>query len=144
MSTSSSIATPSAEQQLLLLRDVYARTGVLHEAQALQLRMWPMGVFEHAKETEARLNHTKKEIDFILKVDKKTEPSKEEMEKRCELLDKNVKWLLGEDWLVRVRVRKEVVYRGPRKAPVEKKEQPNDDGSNGPDGYGPHRNAPAE
>lgn len=100
------------EKQLLLLRDLTARTGLLHDAQRLQLRMWPIVLFTHAKKCEERVNIQDKEVDFIILQTKGKPP--EDMEKRFASLNEWTKWLLGPDWLIRVKLRDKMIFRGPR------------------------------
>jgi hypothetical protein len=112
------------EKQLLLLRDLTARMGVLHDAQALQMKMWPLVLFTHAKKTEQRVNIKEKEVDYILLQTKGKPP--EDLEKRFAALNEWTKWLLGPDWLVRVKLRDKLIYRGRRDVQVktaEKKEE---------------------
>lgn len=105
----------SFQEQLVLLRDLTRTTGVLHDAQVLQLKLWPLVAVPHATASEFVFNWEDKEIDFRMKVKGK---APKDLQKRLESLDESVKFLLGDDYLVRVRFQGKVVYRGPRKAPV--------------------------
>jgi hypothetical protein len=103
------IASPDQESQLLMLKDLTKRMGVLHEAQVLQLKMWPLTLFTHAKKTEERVNLETKEIDFDILQTKGKKPT--DLKERFEALDKWTRWLLGDDWVVRVRERGKVIFR---------------------------------
>lgn len=97
----------------MLLRALTESTGILHDAQVLQLKMYPLFYIEHARSAEVHVNLEDKEVDFYVKV-KGKEPAN--FDAKCEELNKAVKWLLGPAWLVRVRIREKVVYRGLRGA----------------------------
>lgn len=106
------IADPSQEEQLLMLKDLTARMGVLHEAQVFQLKMWPLVLFTHARKCEERVNIDGKEIDFVILQTKGKVP--EDMEARMNALVDWTKWLLGDDWMVKVKLReKTLLRRGP-------------------------------
>lgn len=106
-----SFANPEFTEQLLLLRSMTERTGILHEAQILQLKMYPIAMIETSKSAEIKINVEGKTVDFHLKMDKSKNP---ELEKQCERVSEAVKWLLGPDWLVRLKVRDKTIYRGAR------------------------------
>jgi hypothetical protein len=111
------------EKQLLLLRDLTARMGVIHDAQQLQLRCWPIVLFTHGQKFEERVNIKEKEVDFVILQTKGKKP--DDMEKRFQHLNEWTKWLLGPDWLVRVKLRDKLIYRGRRDVQVKtaKKEE---------------------
>lgn len=106
------LVNPDQEKQLLMLKDLTRRMGVLHEAQVLQLKMWPMTLFTHAKKTEERVNLESKEIDYDILQTKGKKPS--DLKERFEALNEWTKWLLGDDWVVRVRERGKLLYRNGR------------------------------
>jgi len=106
-----SFANPEFSEQLLLLRAMTERTGVLHEAQILQLKMYPIAMITSSKSAEIKIDIEGKSVDFQLKLDKKKNP---DLEKQCEMVSDAVKWLLGPEWLVRLRVREKTIYRGAR------------------------------
>jgi len=112
------------EKQLLLLRDLTQRMGVIHDAQQLQLKMWPIVLFTHGQKFEEHVNVKEKEVDFIILQTKGKKPA--DMDKRFAALNEWTKWLLGPDWLVRVKLRDKLIYRGRRDVQVktaEKKEE---------------------
>ncbi len=113
------------EQQLLLLRDLTARMGVMHDAQQLQLKMWPIALFSHAQKIEEHVNLNDKEIDYVILKTKGKKPA--DMDKRFAALDEWTKWLLGDDWLVRVKLRDKLIFRGPRKVALKKKDEKKED-----------------
>lgn len=113
------------EKQLLLLRDLTARMGVMHEAQQLQLKMWPIVLFTHGQKFEEKVNIQDKEVDFIILQTKGKQPA--DMEKRFTALNDWTKWLLGDDWLIRVKLRDKLIYRGPRKVALRNKDKPKEE-----------------
>lgn len=93
----------------MMLRDLTNRLGALHEAQVLQLKMWPLVLFQHVKKCEERVNIEAREIDFVLLQTKGEVPK--DFKKRCMTLAEWTKWLLGGDWVVRVKLRDKLVFR---------------------------------
>lgn len=61
--------TDALTEQLILLKSVTLRTGAIHEAQALQLKMWPR-LMEGVKASEAKVDVENKKVVFIIKADK--------------------------------------------------------------------------
>lgn len=107
-----------ATNQLLMLKELTKETGVLHEAQALQLRMWSMLAVSHALNfPEIRFGWEDREIEFLFKKLKKKEQPKD-FNLRLENMVKWVHWLLGDEYLVRIKDEKGTIYRGMRTKPV--------------------------
>ena len=103
------LANASHEEQLLLLRDMTARMGVIHDAQMLQLKMWPLVLFDNVKKCEEHVNIEQKVLEFhILQTKGKYAVDRE---KRFEHLVDWSKWLLGHDWIVRIKERGKLLYR---------------------------------
>lgn len=106
------IADASHEEQLILLREWTAKMGVLHDAQVLQIKMWPLTLFTHAKKCEEQVNIEGKELNYVIVQTKGAAPK--DIKKRYEALIDWTKWLLGKDWTVRIKLRdKLVARRGP-------------------------------
>lgn len=107
----SSIQEGDRWEQLMVLRAMTETTGVLHEAQILQLRYWPLAAFPHVSSVtiayDTGRNHDgedsgKRVMEFRVKVDPKKRAPKN-IKKRFEVLDQSVKDLLGPTWTVRVK-----------------------------------------
>ena len=86
--------------QLVLLRGLTKRFGSIHEAQALQLKLWPFTVDNTLENSNAAVDFENKQVDFewlgsTMKIDKK-------YQERLETLKCNVKFLLGDDWSITV------------------------------------------
>lgn len=103
------IAEKDVEEQLILLRDLTARLGVLHDAQVFQLRMWPLVLFTHAKQVDLHIQMEDKEISFVIEKHKGKVP--EDIKERYTALNDWTKWLLGDDWTVKVKYKGKQVYR---------------------------------
>jgi hypothetical protein len=95
------------EEQLQLLKAVTIRTGGIHDAQALQLKMWPTlipGVYK----SEARVNVDKKTVTFVCE-SKSLRPTK-----RAKLLYANIaKWtqnILWNETKVIIKINDKAVY----------------------------------
>jgi hypothetical protein len=106
-------------EQLMLLKDLTRRTGLIYEAQVLQLKYWPMLALTHAKSSEVRLNVEKRVCEFFARIDSKGK-APDDLADRLARLDEAVKWLLGDEWLVKVKLGKKIIYRSTAKAKEEK------------------------
>ncbi len=93
----------SVQEQILALKMMTAQTGVLHEAQVLQLKLWPWTVFPKeitSYEIGVQPDPDKKYLEYrMIGHDKiKALPKKGVV-----LLQSWVKNLLGQDWTVVVK-----------------------------------------
>jgi hypothetical protein len=91
-----------------MLRNLFQHFGSLHEAQVLQLRLWPFTVDPKLANSKAILNLEGKVVEFrwgggAKKIDKK-------YQERLQELDKNVKFLLGEDWTITVMLNGALIF----------------------------------
>jgi hypothetical protein len=112
----SEIAQASVRQQLQMLKAQTRMTGALHEAQVLQLKMWPMVVFDVALSTSFTWDPDEKVVAF--KVDMpKGKKTLTWWKPRVEALNSWVQELLGEDWMILVSDGKNK-FRGNRKIHV--------------------------
>ena len=100
-------------EQLLILRATTERLGILHEAQCVQLRAWPIALFPHIIGCEAQVNIETKTINFKLQYNKNLKPPTD-VSKRYKLLDNSVKDMLGPAWLIKIKQDNEILYRGKR------------------------------
>jgi hypothetical protein len=94
--------------QLVLLRGMTQKLGVIHEAQALQIRLWPYTVDPSLEKSEAKVDMEANRVEFVwtgsaLSMDKK-------YQKRLETLSDNVKFLLGEEWKISVTRDEELIF----------------------------------
>lgn len=88
---------------IMLLRDLLARTGGLHQIQVNQLQYYPLIVLPHATKASFGFDFEKKEIIFFIKETKG--PAPKDLDKRLDLLVKFTKTLLGEEYRVRVLIK---------------------------------------
>ncbi len=102
----------AAWEQLMLLRNLTKTTGLLHDAQLLQLKMWSLVFSSHVSSCEMHIDQEKQQIDFHLKTKGRT-PA--DFQERCGHLVEWVQKLLGGEWLVRIKIREKLVHRGMRK-----------------------------
>jgi hypothetical protein len=86
-------------EQLILLRDLTAKTGILHEAQVQQLRLWPL-MLTHATKVDLFFNPSEKIIIFELGQAKGPKPK--DLKKNIHILSSWTKFLLGEHYKVSV------------------------------------------
>ncbi len=100
----------SPEKQLMTMRAVTAITGVLHEAQLLQLRMWGAIAFAHTT-WEADIDVESKTVTYT--VEKKKRPIN--LAHLVASLDMSVHWMLGDNWGLRVKEGTKTLYEGARK-----------------------------
>lgn len=99
-------------QQLMVLRGMTQTTGILHDAQIFQLKMWSMVFSPHVQSCELRIGPEKREIEFHLKTKGKA-PG--DFKDRCQMLVQWVQNLLGPEWLVRIKAKDKLLHRGMRK-----------------------------
>ena len=101
--------------QLHLLRSFSKQFGVLHEAQVIQLRYWPYAVDPDLPAeggAEVNLMMEDEKIKYIwtdAKRTKKWKPDKKYRE-RLEHLAKWTKWMLGENFSVRIELNGKKLY----------------------------------
>jgi hypothetical protein len=113
----SDLYQPSKEQQLQMLKEQTRLTGALHDAQVLQLKMWPLVVFDRAQGSRFTWDPEKKVVVFMLDMPTKGKEQKLAWwEERVKVLNGWVQVLLGEDWYIEVKVtgKKSREYRGSR------------------------------
>lgn len=94
----------------MTLREMTRTTGILHEAQVLQLKYWPLLAATHAKTAVPQVDVTKKICDFQIRLNKDIKPPAD-YDARLQKLDEAVKWLLGGDWTVRIKIKNKIMFR---------------------------------
>lgn len=87
-------------EQLLLLKELTKTTGMLHEAQVLQLKLYPL-VLTHAIRSEFQFNFDSKEVIFNLLETKGKAPKG--LRTRLKLLVNYVHTLLGSEYKVTIK-----------------------------------------
>lgn len=99
----------SPEKQLMTLRAVTATTGVVGEAQLLQLKLWGSLAFGHTKWTAA-VDVPGRTIYYTLVKGK--HPAN--LVKFIAALDRSVHWLLGDNWGLHIKEGSKKLYEGQR------------------------------
>lgn len=86
-------------EQLMLLRGMTEATGILHDAQVLQLQGYGYVFSPNITKCEVSVNLDKHEIDYHISTDRKKVA---DFKSRCKMLTEWVHKLLGPTWMVRV------------------------------------------
>lgn len=94
-------------EQLLLLKELTKTTGMLHEAQVLQLKIYPL-VLTHAIRSEFQFDFNSKEVIFNLLETKGKAPKG--LKERLELLVNYVHTLLGSEYKVIVKFKNRKIF----------------------------------
>ncbi len=93
--------TTGIQEQLVVLRGMTAQTGVLHEAQLFQLRLWPHALFDKISNAEIRIDQEKYTIEYVFTWKIKGKKTAD-FKRRAKYLGKSIHWLLGDHWQVTV------------------------------------------
>lgn len=88
-------------EQLIWLKEMTKRTGMLHSAQTLQMNVWPRVLFDSLASGRASVDTFDKAVCYNLELSKQ-EPDQERL---CGVLSQYTKRLLGSDWVVSVEVK---------------------------------------
>lgn len=110
---SDSLFSADAESQLMTLRGLTKNTGVLHEAQVLQVKAWPIVLFSNCKSSKFSFCWEKREVEYDIKT--KGRGKKDEMDRGVLLLDHYTKTLLGPEYTVTIFFNGVQKYVGMRK-----------------------------
>ncbi len=104
------IGEESGWRKLYTLRDVTERTGILHELQVKNLKMWPL-VMIHAKDATCAFDYETRTVTYdIGSIDK---PKPKNFQERLEALGKAVKQLLGDSYGIVVNLKGKKVFWSP-------------------------------
>lgn len=95
-----------------MLREQTRLTGALHEAQVLQLKMWPMVVFDTASASRFTWDPEGKVVTFTVTIKNQKLAW---WKQRVTILNEWVQTLLGKDWVIRVQAGKKT-FAGQRGA----------------------------
>lgn len=96
--------------QLVMLRGMTERFGSIHEAQALQLKLWPFTVDPMLVNTKAEIDMEGKRIDFYWVSSYIRSSIDKKYKKRLKELESNVKFLLGADWTMTVHLNQTLIF----------------------------------
>ena len=96
--------------QLVMLRSMTERFGSIHEAQALQLKLWPFTVDPSLINSKAEVDVEGKGVDFYWERLGTDFVINRGYQKRLKELENNVKFLLGDNWLMTVRLNQTLIF----------------------------------
>jgi hypothetical protein len=100
-----------------MLREMTERTGCLHEAQVLQIRLWPFAVDPSLDTTHADVDLEKRSLTYHWEA-KNASTVDKNYRHRLNELSKSVDLLLGPSWAMDVRLNGVSIFsRSPRQAP---------------------------
>lgn len=99
----SDLYQPSKEQQIQMLKEQTRLTGALHDAQVLQLKMWPLVVFDQALTSSFSWDPEKKNVIFNITYPKKGVQKLAFWKERVTVLNGWVQTLLGGEWAIQVK-----------------------------------------
>jgi hypothetical protein len=95
-------------EQLLMLKAVTLRLGVLHEAQALQLKMWPLAALPFITKSVAKVDVESRTVSFDCEAPSVRKTKK--LTQGCTALESWVRFLLWDDSVVFVRINGKQVH----------------------------------
>jgi hypothetical protein len=101
-------AQPDVQQQLMTLKALTRTTMVVHEAQVLQLKAWGQIALGFMKNLKFRVSPEEKFVEYYGTAPGRAVPNQK---RRCEVVHRNVMWLLGDDWETRVKSGSRVIFR---------------------------------
>jgi hypothetical protein len=99
--------------QLLKLRVLTGTLGALHEAQVLQLRLWPFAVDPLIldKGVEAKIDINGKKISYLWKAKRSVNWKPDKLYLlRLKALKEAIKTMLGEDWSFTIKMNGKVIF----------------------------------
>lgn len=102
--------TKTPEQQLVFLKAQTKTTGILHEAQLLNLKQWGAIAFSGLGKWHADINPDTKKIVYVLPKPKKKNPKN--LKFLVAALQRSVTWLLGDDWGMSIKQGTNLLYDG--------------------------------
>lgn len=98
------------EEQLMQLKAMTVRLGVIHEAQALQLKMWPL-LIPNIGEAESKVDVETKTVIMVCKTAKgKKFRNTSKVKMLCENIDKWVKLILWNETALSIVVDGKTIY----------------------------------
>lgn len=89
-------------EQLLMLKAVTLRLGVLHEAQALQLKLWPLAALPSITKSVAKVDVESKTVFFECEASSLRATKK--LAQGCAALESWVRFMLWDDTTVFIKI----------------------------------------
>ena len=109
--------TNKIEFELMRLKDLTKRTGVIHEAQQIQLKMWALFLSPKKGSFKVRIDLDHSTVFFEFK-----SLIKKYIEHYPQALARSVRHLLGSEWVTKVVVKGKTIFTSKRIEPVIRKE----------------------
>ena len=111
-------------KQMMALKAITETTGVIHDAQVAQLKIWGPVLVAHSREMEIGValpwtenegtpeecHHDDRVVEFRVKSTRGKAPKN--LKKRFRILNQSVKDLLGDRFVVRVTLRGKAIFEG--------------------------------
>lgn len=94
-------------EQLMTLREMTRKTGLLHDAQVFQLKMYPLAL-TNATKVSIEYDYDKKNVIFNIIETQGRAPK--EIKKKLDLICQWTKTLLGEEYSVKIKTKNKVLY----------------------------------
>jgi hypothetical protein len=96
--------------QLMVLKAATKTTGIVHEAQIFQLRMWGRLCLQHVEPPTVQVLPLDREVIYRSPATLKGKVAKKTIDARLTALNDSVKWLLGDDWSLLVEVAGNAIF----------------------------------
>lgn len=100
---------------LLEARELTRITGCLNDLQMQQLKYWPRIISEAVTGCETRFIYEDRELLFNIEINTKNQNEINKAKKMLSQLEEWCHFLLGDEYLVRVKFNGKMVFRGTRK-----------------------------
>lgn len=100
---------------LLEARELTRITGCLNDLQIQQLKFWPRLINEAVTGCETRFIYEDRELLFNIEINTKNQNEVNKAKKMLTQLEEWCRFLLGDEYLVRVKFNNKMVFRGTRK-----------------------------
>lgn len=107
-----------ADETLIRCYDMWRRTGILHELQALNLRVWPLGLYDEARKVTVSIDQDTHVVSFDLEMKPRRRLAKKTAKARAKLLHEWVGVLIGKDYSLRLLAKGTAIFTLARPEPV--------------------------
>jgi hypothetical protein len=115
-----SLPDPFKPEDILKVRDLFRRTGALHDLQIFNLKVWPQLVFPMAKAIKIGIDFKEREVTYDLTIPWYKFVG--DLRTRGEGLNESIHYLLGGDYRLCVRSKGKVIFVGKRAEAVDARE----------------------
>lgn len=102
------------EAQIGTLKALTANTGALHEAQALQLKTWPLMIIPDSTKAEAEFDYKGKSVVYKVKRSKKSKIK--DIDLRAKALTQYTRTLLGDEYNIEIYINGGLIFSSEQNA----------------------------